>query len=89
MLLENVVQIQYLKIKKNLKNNLKNMINVLQNIKNVLTIIKNLHKEKNVKIKNVVFIKKKFNKCYHPKKIKNKRTIYKYFILYKKTTNIK
>jgi hypothetical protein len=37
------------------------MTSVLQNLKNVQNILKNLHKEKNVKTKNVRFIKKKFN----------------------------
>ena len=36
------------------------MINVLQKLKKIQTKLKNLHKEKNVKTKNVVFIKKEF-----------------------------
>jgi hypothetical protein len=78
MLLKNVVQKQYLKMKKKIKYADKNMINVLQNIKNVPTIIKNLHKEKNVKTKNVVFIKKNLKKYYHLEKNKELLLFYQF-----------
>ena len=65
MFLKNVVQKQYLKMKKILNYSDKNMTHVLQNTKKLQTIIKNLHKEKSVKTNIVAFIKKKLKKYYH------------------------